>query len=162
MGVSLSMGYFRASHTHGTCVQFGNHCVPADRRDCNGVLNCPWYHGCSESKHGFVAACRCVFSYDCCSCGAAAWVVLLSHCLPTLGGGVGVGECSMLAQCELRHTAGVELHAVGMLHSFGCCGRRCSAAAEELADLSTESIRRMVPSKVRRIRLVQHSSVCLA
>ena len=25
--VSLAMGYYRASHTHGTCVQFGNHFV---------------------------------------------------------------------------------------------------------------------------------------
>ena len=93
---------------------------PAVNRDCNGVLNCPWYHGCSESKHGFVAARRCVCSYDCCSCGAAAWVVHLFP-LPTNPRGRGwVGECSMLARCELRHTAGVDLHASGMLHSFDC------------------------------------------
>ena len=68
----------------------------------------------------------------------------------------------MLALCELGHNEVVDLHAVGMLHSFGCCGRRCSAAAEEFAEVSAESIRRMVPSKVRRIRLVHHLSSCLA
>ena len=68
----------------------------------------------------------------------------------------------MLVQCELRHTVGVELHAGGMLLSIVDCGRRCSAAAEEFADVFAESIRRMVPFKVRRIRLVHQLSLCLA
>ena len=60
----------------------------------------------------------------------------------------------MLVQCELRHTVGVELHAGGMLHSIVCCGRRCSAAAEVLAVVSTEEFRQIRFVKGRRIRLV--------
>ena len=52
----------------------------------------------------------------------------------------------MLAQCELRHTVGVELHAGGMLLSIVYCGRRCSAAAEVFEEVSAVRIRRFVPS----------------
>ena len=128
-------------------------CLPADNRDCNGVLNCPWYHGCSESKHGFVAARRCVCSYDYCSCGAAAWVVHLFP-LPTNPRGRGwVGECSMLAQCELRHNVAVSPHAVGMLHSLCLCGRRLSAVVA-----AAEWFRQ----RIRRIRLALRLIMCFA
>jgi len=132
---------------------------PAVNRDCNGVLNCPWYHGCSESKHGFVAACRCV----CFACLlfmrrsglGGSFVPLLTN--PRGRGWV--GECSMLAQCELRHNVVVSPHTVGMLHSFDCCGRRCFAADEKSsAEISAE----WCCQRLRRIRLASHSSVCLA
>ena len=51
----------------------------------------------------------------------------------------------MLALCELRHNVVVSPHAVGMLHSIVCCGRRCSAAAKVFAEVSAERIRRIVP-----------------
>lgn len=79
-------------------------------------LNCPRYHGCSETKQ-WLRSCmplRVIVLIIVHASQRLGWFIIPIAYQPSREG-LG-GECSMLAHCELGHTAGVDLHDVGMLH----------------------------------------------